>query len=127
MDFGRITIDESVVLYVFGTPGQERFSFMWDDIVSGALFAVVVADTRRLDECYPAVDYFEVRGIPFVIAVNQFEGAVRHDMADVREALDLGPAVPVMSIDARDRQSAKQALVIGLEHLIRGLTTAGHP
>jgi len=119
MDFGRITIDETVVLYVFGTPGQARFSFMWDDIAKGSLFAVVMADTRRLDECYPAVDYFELRSMPFIIAVNEFDGAQQHDMADIREALDLGPDIPVIAIDARRRESAKLALITGLEYLLR--------
>lgn len=121
MDFGRITIDETVVLYVFGTPGQARFSFMWDDIANGALFAVVMADTRRLDECYPAVDYFELRSMPFIVAVNQFEGSYAHDIADIREALDLAPHIPVVAIDARQRESAKQALIVGLEYLLRRL------
>jgi uncharacterized protein len=122
MDFGRITIDDSLVLYVFGTPGQARFGFMWDDIVLGALVAVVIADTRRLDECYPAVDYFEVRGIPFIVAINEFDQAPRHSVDDVREALDLSPEIPIVTIDARDRNSAKDALVAALEFLLRRLT-----
>ncbi|MGL5859304.1 MAG: GTP-binding protein [Angustibacter sp.] len=121
MDFGRITIDPELVLYVFGTPGQDRFSFMWDDITMGALVAVVLADTRRLDECYPALDYFELKGIPFVVALNAFDGVQPHRMEDVREALDLPSWVPILGIDARQRQSAKQALIVGLEHLIQRL------
>ncbi len=122
MDFGRITIDPELVLYIFGTPGQERFHFMWDDITMGALVAVVLADTRRLDECHSSLDYFEVKGIPFVVALNQFDGAFRYTVDDVREALDLPDSIPILDIDARDRQSAKQALIAGLEYLMRRLS-----
>lgn len=118
MDFGRITIDESLVLYLFGTPGQDRFTFMWDDIVLGALVAVVLADTRRLADSYPALDYFETRGIPFVVAINRFEGAVQHDLDEVREALDLPPDVPVVGVDARQRDSVKAVLTTCLEFLL---------
>jgi uncharacterized protein len=124
MDFGRITIDPQLVLYVFGTPGQARFEFMWDDITLGALVAVVLADTRRLEECHSSLDYFEVKGIPFVVALNQFDGAFQYDIEDVREALDLPSAIPILSIDARDRQSAKQALIVGLEYLMSRLAPA---
>jgi len=118
MDFGRITIDRTVVLYVFGTPGQDRFGFMWDDIVAGALGAVVLVDTRRIDDCYPAVDYFETRGIPFVVAVNQWEGDQPADLEEVREALDINAAVPIIRIDARSADQARRALVTLLETVL---------
>ena len=95
MDFGRITIDRDLVLYLFGTPGQERFAFMWDDIVEGSLGALVLADTRRLEDCYAAIDYFEDRAVPFIVGLNRFEGTGNHDVAEVREALAVGEDVPV--------------------------------
>ncbi|MBO0774357.1 MAG: ATP/GTP-binding protein, partial [Actinobacteria bacterium] len=101
MDFGRITISSQVVLYLFGTPGQERFWFMWDELSYGALGAVVLADTRRLGDCFPSVDYFERRQVPFVVAINCFDDAPRYDPEDVRIALDLGPTVPTLLCDAR--------------------------
>ncbi|MFG2575196.1 ATP/GTP-binding protein [Streptomyces sp. NPDC048481] len=116
MDFGRITLREDLVLYLFGTPGQERFWFMWDELSEGALGAVVLADTRRLDDCFAAVDYFERRSIPFLIAVNCFEGAVRYPEQDVRGALDLDDDVPVMLCDARDRISVRDVLVGVVQH-----------
>lgn len=118
MDFGRITVDRSVVLYVFGTPGQDRFGFMWDDIVAGSLGALVLVDTRRIDDCYPAVDYFESRRIPFVVAVNQWEGDAPADLDEVREALDVDGAVPIVRIDARSPEHARNALVVLLEHVL---------
>jgi len=111
LDFGRITLDERLLLYLFGTPGQERFSFLWDDIVEGALGAVVLVDTRRIDTCYSAVDYFEERETPFVIAVNLFEGAPHYELDEVREALGVRPDVPVMECDARRRDSVKEVLL----------------
>ncbi|MFJ2019763.1 GTP-binding protein [Streptomyces nodosus] len=111
MDFGRITLREDLVLYLFGTPGQDRFWFLWDELATGALGAVVLADTRRLEECFPAVDYFERRSIPFVVAVNCFQGAARHPVEAVRAALDLDGDVPVVLCDARDRESVKQVLI----------------
>jgi uncharacterized protein len=111
MDFGRITIDKGLVLYLFGTPGQDRFAFMWDDIVLGCLGAVVLVDTRRLEECYPAVDYFESRNVPFIVAVNDFEGAYRYPASEVRDALGVPEDVPIVSFDARKRDSAKQVLL----------------
>jgi signal recognition particle receptor subunit beta len=128
MDFGRITIDESLVLYLFGTPGQDRFAFMWDDILPGALGAVVLVDIRRLEACYPAVDYFETRGVPFVVAVNRFDGTEEHPPHVIREALTVGPHVPVIHIDARVRASAKEALLT-LLGLVRSRLVAGaaHP
>jgi uncharacterized protein len=118
MDFGRITVDGSIVLYVFGTPGQDRFGFMWDDIVAGSLGALVLVDTRRIDDCYPAVDYFETRRIPFVVAVNQWEGSALADFDEVREALDIDAAVPVVRIDARSAEHARRALLTLLETVL---------
>jgi signal recognition particle receptor subunit beta len=118
MDFGRITIDPSVVLYLFGTPGQDRFWFMWDDLVRGAIGAVVLVDTRRLADCFAAVDYFERLGLPFVIGVNCFEGSRRFDPEDVRDALSVGPGTPVVLCDARERPSARDTLVRLVEHAI---------
>ncbi|CAL9590230.1 GTP-binding protein [Streptomyces sp. enrichment culture] len=115
MDFGCITIDPTLKLYLFGTPGQERFGFMWDDIVAGAVGALVVVDTRRLDDCYAAVDYFEHRGIPFAVAVNAFHGRVEHGLDEVRWALDVSDGVPVLVFDARDRGSVRDALLAVLE------------
>ncbi|MGH3861101.1 GTP-binding protein [Actinokineospora sp.] len=109
-DFGRITLDPRLVLYLFGTPGQERFSFLWDDLSEGALGAVVLADTRRIEDCFPALDYFESRGTPLVLAVNRFDDGRRFDLGEVREALDLTDDVPIVSCDARSRASVKQVL-----------------
>ncbi|ASU56940.1 GTP-binding protein [Nocardiopsis dassonvillei] len=111
LDFGRITINDHLVLYLFGTPGQERFWFMWEELSEGALGAVVIADTRRLETCFAAVDFFERRGVPFVVAVNCFEGAHRYEPEEVRAALSLDPAIPVVLCDARERESAKAVLV----------------
>ncbi|GLX05532.1 ATP/GTP-binding protein [Microbispora sp. NBRC 16548] len=124
MDFGRITIREGLVVYLFGTPGQERFWFMWDELSYGALGAVVLADTRRLTDCFPSIDYFEQRGTPFIVAVNCFEGADRHEPDDVRIALDLDPEVPVLLCDVRRRASAKVVLVTLVEHALKMLTAA---
>jgi uncharacterized protein len=124
MDFGRITIRNNLVIYLLGTPGQERFWFMWDELASGALGAVVVADTRRLANCFPSVDYLERRGVPFAVAVNCFEGARRHDPEDVRSALDLDPDVPVILCDARQRSSVRDVLIALIEHAHRGLRGA---
>jgi uncharacterized protein len=116
MDFGRITLAEDLVLYLFGTPGQNRFWFMWDDITRGAIGAVVLVDTRRLADCFGAVDYVEQRGIPFVVALNAFDGALLHDADEVREALQLDSAVPFVVTDARERESVKNVLVTLVEH-----------
>ncbi|MDH2426599.1 ATP/GTP-binding protein [Sphaerisporangium sp. TRM90804] len=124
MDFGRITIREGLVVYLFGTPGQERFWFMWDELSYGALGAVVLADTRRLTDCFPSIDYFEQRGTPFIVAVNCFDGADRHEAEDVRIALDLDPDIPVIMCDVRRRASAKVVLVTLVEHALRTLTPA---
>ncbi len=118
LDFGRITINPAVVLYLFGTPGQDRFWFMWKELSAGALGAVVLADTRRLDDCFGSVDFLESRGIPFIIAVNCFDGADRYEVEEVRYALDIGGHVPIQFCDARDRSSSKEVIVRLLEHLI---------
>ncbi|MFI6529316.1 GTP-binding protein [Streptomyces uncialis] len=119
MDFGRITVREDLVLYLFGTPGQDRFWFLWDELATGALGAVVLADTRRLEDCFAAVDYFERRHIPFVVGVNCFEGAARYPADSVRQALDLDSAVPVVLCDARDRESVKDVLIDVVEHAMK--------
>ncbi len=111
MDFGRIALPGALWLYLFGTPGQDRFLFMWDDLVRGAIGAVVLVDTERLDQCFPAVDYFEGKGIPFVVCVNCFDGVAKHQLEDVREALGLAEQVPLMYTDARERNATKQALI----------------
>lgn len=118
MDFGRISLLDSVILYLFGTPGQDRFWFMWDELVLGAIGAVVMVDTRRLADSFPAIDYFEERDIPFLIALNQFDGAKRYEVADVRKALDIEPNRPVVMCDARRRESVRQTLVALVRHAL---------
>lgn len=125
MDFGRITLGENLVLYLFGTPGQRRFWFMWDDLVHGAIGAIVLVDTRRLQDSFAAVDFFENRKIPFVIAVNEFDGAQRFPVEEVRQALSLSDRIPVIGVDARDRNSAKEALIAVSEYALDALTAAG--
>jgi uncharacterized protein len=117
MDFGRITVDDTLVMYIFGTPGQERFAFMWDDLCDGALGAVVLADTRRLDDSFVALDYFEERGTPFVVAVNHFDGSYHYPVPEVRDALGVGDHIPVVDCDARNRESVKYALITLLQHV----------
>jgi uncharacterized protein len=119
LDFGRITIRDNLSLYLFGTPGQERFWFMWDELARGALGAVVLADTRRLADCFPSVDYFEQRRIPFVVAVNCFEGARRYRPDSVRKALDLEQTVPIIMCDARYASSGRDVLVVLVEHALQ--------
>jgi signal recognition particle receptor subunit beta len=111
MDFGRITIDESIILYLFGTPGQDRFGFMWNDLANGALGGVVLVDTSRLADCFVALDYFEKIGLPFVVAVNQFEGQDNLGLEPVREATDVDLHVPVVAVDARSKESVKRAVL----------------
>lgn len=111
MDFGRITIAEDLVLYLFGTPGQRRFWFMWDDLVHGAIGAVVLVDTRRLEDSFTAVDFFEARSLPFLIAVNEFDDSPTYSTDELREALSVSPNVPIINVDARERDSAKNALI----------------
>jgi uncharacterized protein len=118
MDFGRITIRDDLVVYLFGTPGQQRFWFMWDDLAFGALGAVVMADERRLADCFPSVDYFEGNGIPFVVAVNRFGGEQHHPLPSITQALNLATGVPVVACDARRRQSCRDVLVTLAEHAI---------
>jgi len=118
MDFGRITIREGLTLYLFGTPGQDRFWFLWDELAYGALGAVVLADTRRLEASFPAIDFFESRGIRFVVAVNEFEGAYFYEPEEVRAALNLKPHVPVALCDARQPRSAMSVLVTLIQHLL---------
>lgn len=117
MDFGRIRVSDDIVLYLFGTPGQDRFWFLWDELALGALGAVVMADTRRLADCFPSLDYFERRGTPFLVAVNCFFGEQRHSVEKVREALDLDPSVPIVLCDARERESSKHVLVTLVQYV----------
>jgi uncharacterized protein len=124
MDFGRISIDDQLVLYLFGSPGQNRFWFMWDDLVRGAIGAVVLVDTRRLEDCFGPIDFFEARNLPFVVAINAFDGDLQHQPEQVREALQLGPEVPVVVCDARDKESAKHSLIAVVEHALRTWTSA---
>ena len=121
MDFGRVSLDAELILYLFGTPGQHRFWFMWDDLVRGAIGAVVLVDTDRLDQSFPAVDYFEARQIPFVVAVNCFDGVARHQLDDVRDALAVPENVPMVYTDARSRAATKQTLVLLVQHAMRRL------
>ncbi|HEY1571020.1 MAG TPA: ATP/GTP-binding protein [Pseudonocardiaceae bacterium] len=118
LDFGRITLDRSLILYLFGTPGQARFDFLWDDLATGALGAVIIADTRRIEDCYPVLDYFEDRATPFMVAVNNFDGTDRFDLDEVREALGVHEAIPVLRCDARDRESVKEILVALIEQVL---------
>jgi signal recognition particle receptor subunit beta len=118
LDFGRITINPALILYLFGTPGQERFWFMWDELALGAMGAIVLADTRRLDDCFAALDFFERRRIPFVIGVNCFDGVQLYNISEVRAALDVDRTVPMLLCDARERDSAKQLLITLVEHVM---------
>jgi signal recognition particle receptor subunit beta len=124
MDFGRISLPGNLWLYLFGTPGQDRFLFMWDDLVQGAIGAVVLVDTERLEQCFPAVDYFEARQIPFVVAVNCFDGVARHQLEDVREALAVPAHVPMLYTDARARAATKQTLISLVQLAMQRLQTA---
>ncbi|EHR50474.1 putative GTPase [Saccharomonospora marina XMU15] len=119
MDFGRVSLDEDLILYLFGTPGQQRFWFMWDDLVRGAIGAVVLADTRRLADSFAPVDFFEDRGLPYIVGVNTFDGVLQHDLADVREALSIDQSIPIVRCDARDRESTKQTLITLVEYAMR--------
>jgi signal recognition particle receptor subunit beta len=121
-DFGRITVDERIVLYLFGTPGQERFSFLWDDLIEGAIGCVVLVDTRRIDQAFPALDFFEEAGIPFAVGVNHFPGSQRFDVDEIREALGVPERVPVTICDARDRESVKKVMVVLLESVILAIS-----
>ena len=123
MDFGRITLDQDLVLYLFGTPGQRRFWFMWDDLVRGAIGAIILVDVRRLADSFAAVDFFEARNLPFLIAVNEFDGAPKHPAPAVRKALALRDSIPVITVDARDRHSTKAALIAVTEYALNSLTS----
>jgi uncharacterized protein len=122
MDFGRITLDQDLVLYLFGTPGQRRFWFMWDDLVRGAIGAIILVDVRRLQDSFAAVDFFEARNLPFLIAINDFDGAPKHPTQAVRKALALPDRIPVITVDARDRHSARSALIAVTEYALTSLT-----
>jgi uncharacterized protein len=126
MDFGRVSLDSELILYLFGTPGQHRFWFMWDDLVKGAIGAVVLVDTRRLEDCFAAVDYFEELGLPFVVGVNGFNGEFPYIADDIREALSISAHVPILQCDARSRESTKQVLIMLVKHAI-GMQGAGAP
>jgi signal recognition particle receptor subunit beta len=119
MDFGRVSLDKDLILYLFGTPGQQRFWFMWDDLVRGAIGAVVLADTRRLADSFAPVDFFEDRRLPYIIGVNTFDGVLHHNVNDVREALAIDSSVPIVQCDARDRESTKQTLITLVEYAMR--------
>jgi len=123
-DFGRITLGPALILYLFGTPGQDRFWFMWDELSTGALGAVVLADTRRLEACFPAVDFFESRDIKFIVAVNEFDGGFRYDPDEVRAALNLKPHIPVALCDARDGRTATGVLISLIKHLVEATEPA---
>ena len=120
MDFGRLSLDSDLILYLFGTPGQQRFWFMWDDLVRGAIGAIVLVDTARLGDAFSAIDYFEAKGLPFIVAVNQFDGTRVHSEQEISDALAISPTIPLIRVDARDRESAKSALIrvteFALEH-----------
>ncbi|OZM74565.1 ATP-binding protein [Amycolatopsis antarctica] len=119
MDFGRVSLDDDLILYLFGTPGQQRFWFMWDDLVRGAIGAVVLADTRRLADSFAPVDFFEDRGLPYIVGLNCFDGLRQHSVDDVREALSIDPSVPIIPCDARNRESTKQTLITMVEYAMR--------
>lgn len=123
MDFGRITLADDLVLYLFGTPGQRRFWFMWDDLVRGAIGAIILVDVRRLEDSFAAVDFFEARNLPFLIAVNVFDGGPRYSADAVRQALALREGIPVLDVDARDRNSAKAALIAVTEYALMNLSS----
>src|SRR3954468_8375379 len=126
MDFGRVSLDTDLILYLFGTPGQQRFWFMWDDLVRGAIGAVVLAATRRLADSFSPIDFFEERGLPYIIGVNCFDGKLHHKLDDVRDALAIDAEVPIVRCDARDRDSTKQTLITLVEYSVeRWIATNG--
>jgi signal recognition particle receptor subunit beta len=118
MDFGRVTLESDLVLYMFGTPGQHRFWFMWDDLIKGAIGAVVLVDTRRLEDSFTAIDYFEESGVPFIVAVNGFHGEFAYSAEEIREALTVRPHIPIVRCDARNRESTKATLITLVEHAV---------
>lgn len=119
MDFGRVAVDDAIVLYMFGTPGQDRFGFMWNDLIQGALGAVVLVDSRRIEDSFPALDYFESRSVPFVVAINRFGGQMFHTVEEVREALSIATQVPVVSTDARGRSAVKETVLSLLDVVLQ--------
>jgi signal recognition particle receptor subunit beta len=125
MDFGRVSLDADLILYLFGTPGQHRFWFMWDDLVRGAIGAVVLVDTRRLADSFAAIDFFEDRGLPYIVGLNCFDGVLQHRIEDVREAMSIDSAIPIVSCDARTRDSTKQTLITLVEHAMQARMAAG--
>lgn len=127
MDFGRLTLDDSLVLYLFGTPGQQRFGFMWPTLCAGALGGIVMVDSARVADCFVAIDYFEMRGLPFVVAVNQFDGRDNLPLDDVRAATDVDPDIPVLGVDARDRESMRGVALRLLDLILARATDRGAP
>ncbi len=127
MDFGRLSLDQDLILYLFGTPGQHRFWFMWDDLVRGAIGAVVLVDSRRLADSFPAIDYFEEAQLPFVVAMNGWDGHFPHSEDDVREALSLSVTIPVIRTDARSREAVKAALITLVEYVLTVRSAYGRP
>lgn len=125
MDFGRVTLDSDLILYLFGTPGQHRFWFMWDDLVRGAIGAVVLVDTRRLADCFAAIDFFEDRRLPYIVGLNAFDGRLQHRIEDVRDAMSIDASIPIVICDARERQSTKQTLITLVEHAMAHRMAAG--
>lgn len=119
MDFGRVSLDSELILYLFGTPGQHRFWFMWDDLVRGAIGAVVLVDTRRLADAFASIDFFDDRQLPYVVAVNTFDGVMHHRLEDVREALTIDESVPMLGCDARDKESTKNTLITLVQHAMK--------
>src|SRR5438093_4445274 len=124
MDFGRVSLDADLILYLFGTPGQHRFWFMWDDLVRGAIGAVVLVDTRRLADSFAAIDFFEDRGLPYIVGLNCFDGEVHHEVGDVREAMVIDKSIPIVRCDARDRESTKQTLITLVEYSMQKFIAA---
>ena len=120
LDFGRITVDEQLILYLFGTPGQDRFWFMWDELARGAVGGIVLVDLRRIDDCFPAIDFFEDRGLPFAIAVNRFPGSPLVPEAEVRAALAISESRPIVQMAATDSRSSLNTLIALVEHSIAG-------
>ncbi|MFB9908911.1 GTP-binding protein [Allokutzneria oryzae] len=125
MDFGRVSLDQDLILYLFGTPGQHRFWFMWDDLVRGAIGAVVLVDTRRLADAFASIDFFDDRQLPYIVALNCFDGMLHHRVEDVRDALTIDDSVPIVTCDARTKESTKQALITLVEHAMRQWMTVG--
>ncbi|MCA2221372.1 GTP-binding protein [Nonomuraea aurantiaca] len=125
MDFGRVSLDRDLILYLFGTPGQHRFWFMWDDLVRGAIGAVVLVDSRRLADSFPAIDYFEDAGLPFVVGLNGWDGRFAHVESEVREALTLSPHIPIVRTDARVREAVKDSLITLVEHALAARAAHG--